>query len=316
MDKILILGGSGFIGSNLAKRFVDEGYEVSVIDGLLNKTGGRKENLEPIISNITFINSRIEDVDKLDKIVEQSDFIIDCMAWTAHKSAISNPKFDLRLNVESHLALIDALKRNPNKRIILLGTRAQYGNPPVDEINEETPMIPEDIQGIHKLTSESYFRVYSKIMGLNVVCLRLPNCFGENQITQGDDIGLIGGFIRDILDDKCIEVFDGSRKRYLLYVEDLAEIILKLSQKRFEGFSAFNVGGVEVGIEELVKTIIKILGRGSYEKKSIPFEIKSIDTGSAKFNDFKLKSFIGETHLRDFEQSLKKTIRYFQENLK
>lgn len=319
MAKVLILGGAGFLGSNIAKRFVESGDKVHIIDSLADKTGGKRENLRDIIFDITFTNSDITGIDNLNEIIEQSDIIIDCMAWTAHRSAISNPRYDLKLNVESHLSLINALKGVPNvkdKKIIYLGTKVQYGSPYVEEITEETPMVPEDIQGIHKLVSESHFRVYSKLNELNVVSLRLPNCFGENQPIEGEDIGLIGGFIRDILNGKEIELFGENRKRYLLYAKDLAEIVFRLSQKPFKGFSAFNVGGKETKIEDLAKNLIEIIGQGIYIKKEIPFEVKSIDPGNAKFSDEKLRRFLGEIPETDLKLALKETVQYFKENLK
>lgn len=315
MDNVLVLGGAGFIGSNIAKRFVEAKYKVYVIDGLLAQTGGRKENLNSIISKIVFINSNIEDAN-LQELIEKCEIIIDCMAWTAHHSAIADPEYDLRLNAKVHLTLINALKNTSNKKIIYLGTRAQYGNPHADEITEEMHMIPEDIQGIHKLASESYFRVYSKLCGLNVISLRFPNCFGENQPVHTEDIGLIGDFIKDILNNKEIEVFGDNRKRCLLYVKDLSEIVFQISKKRFNGFSAFNICGNEMAIEDLVKKLIEIIGMGNYQKKEIPFEIKSIDIGNAKLNDEKLKKFLGKVPFTELKTALQETVQYFKENMR
>jgi len=312
----LILGGAGFVGSQIATRFCRAGYNVIVIDGLMDQTGGRKKNLSPIISEIQFLDSCIEDVHDLAEIVRQSDIIVDCMAWTSHRLALLDPVYDLRLNAESHLYLIRQLQENRNKKVIYLGSRVQYGNPGVAEITENTPMVPEDVQGIHKLTAESYYRVYAKLNSLNVVSLRFPNCFGENQPVLGDDIGLIGSFIRDILDNKCIEVFGHDRKRHLVYVKDLAEVVFLLIKKPNVGFSAFNLGGYEVLIEDLVKTLIELTGQGTYQIKELSHEIRSIDVGNARFSEAKLKTLLGEIPRTDLRSALLATITYFKENMK
>ena len=112
------------------------------------------------------------------------------MGWTSHNAALQDPAYDLSLNIGAHLSLLKALKATP-RSAIYLGSRAQYGRPNVVEITEETPMIPEDVQGLHKVAAEGHFRIASKF-GLPAVSLRFPNCFGERMPSQGDDIGLIG----------------------------------------------------------------------------------------------------------------------------
>ena len=263
--KILILGGAGFIGSNLVKKFVSENYYVTVIDGLLDKTGGRKENIFESLNKITFINKRIEDIENLGEILSEQDVVIDSMGWTLHKAALSDPFFDMKLNVQSHLFLLQSLIKNKifEKKIIYLGSKGQYGNPKVEIITEDTPLNPVDIQGIHKVASESYFKLYSKLYGLNVISLRIPNCFGENQIIDNKDIGLIGNFIRDALNGKIIEVYGETRKRSILYVDDLVDVVLKLSKKGFTGFNDYNISGCNKLIKYLAEEIVSIIGKGS-----------------------------------------------------
>ena len=312
--KVLILGGAGFIGSNLVKKFVDNNYDVTVIDGLLKKTGGRIENLSNFLNKITFIEKRIEDVKNLSDIIFKQDIVIDSMAWTSHLSALKNPVYDLELNVKSHLYFLEEIKKNRNKanKVIYLGSRGQYGNPNVDVINETTPMIPEDMQGIHKLTAENYCRIYSKLYGLNIQSLRIPNCFGENQPYKGNDIGLVGSFIRDSLKNKTIEIYGKGRKRNLIYIKDLTNIIYRLSNTSFSGFSALNIAGYEISIKDLVKTIIKITQKGNFVLKDITEEIKNIDTGLARYDDKKLKSILKNFKSIKFETAIENTINYFK----
>ena len=214
--KVLILGGAGFIGSNIVKHLLKFNKDLTIIDGLLPFTGGSEKNISDYLDNISFIHANIEEVKNIGDLTAKAELIIDCMAWTSHLKAIEDPLFDLKLNAASHLFLIKHLKENQN--IIYLGSSAQYGNPSQHEITEETEMRPEDPQGIHKLTAESYFRIYSKIKKFNVISLRIPNCFGVNQPFIGDDIGLVGGFIRDVFNEKKIEIYGHKRKKNLLYV--------------------------------------------------------------------------------------------------
>jgi len=308
---VLVLGGAGFIGSAISERFYHEGYDVTVVDGLLNQSGGRRENIDRILPHIQFIESRIEDIDNIVELVGKFNLIIDCMAWTSHHLAIENPLYDLQLNAASHLHLINALNEGQGKQIIFLGSRGQYGSPDSDLITEKTPMIPEDIQGVHKLTAESYYRLYAKFKKLNVVSLRLPNCFGENQPLSGLDIGLVGGFIRDLLNNHTLDVY-GERKRFLVYVKDVAGIIFKLSQEKTSGFCAYNLGGQEITIQQLVEALISIIGSGSFVVKEVPDHIKAIDMGNALICEEKLRAKLGDIRSTDLLMALSNTVDYFK----
>ena len=317
MKNILILGGAGFIGSNLAELFLKKGYNVTVIDGLLNNSGGRIDNISSFIREIDFINERIEDVNNLSGILNKNEIIIDSMAWTCHLSAIKDPFYDLDLNVRSHLYFLEQIKKYEIKpeKIIYLGSRTQYGNPLQNEINEETPMNPLDIQGIHKLTSENYYRIFTDICGLNVISIRMIGVFGRNQPFEREDLGLVGNLIRDGLNNKEITVYGEGRQREIVYVDDLVNIIFKVTQKKFNGFNAFNVGGEVISIEKVGKKLIKIIGKGSVIYKKLPKNIENIDIKNYIFNVDKIKSKIGDIILSDIDESLKCTIDYFKKKL-
>lgn len=315
MKSVLILGAAGFIGSNVSELFYNSGYNVIAVDGCLDNTGGDKMHISKIIDKINFIEKRIEDVKELPELINSVDVIIDSMAWTSHHSAISNPIYDLELNAKSHLYLLMQIPDNCKAKIFYLASRGQYGRPNTDVIDEDTPMIPEDIQGINKLAAESYYRVYSKLKNIDVVSLRFPNCFGMNQPTSGPDIGLIGGFIKDALYGKTIKVFGDGRKRNIIYIDDLINDILKLSKKEFKGFNPFNIRGMDVTIHELAEEIVSIIGNGSVIKEKMPEIIKAIDTGNTEFSDNKLNHYLGERTLTDFTGSLEITINYIKEKI-
>ena len=313
MFSTLILGAAGFIGSNLTEKFIKSGYKVIALDGFLDQTGGSKKHIDTFIGQIDFFDQRIEHVDDLLELVKSVDIIVDCMAWTSHHSAIKNPVYDLELNARSHLALLTQVPKNLNQKFIYLGSRGQYGNPNANLIDEDTPMVPADIQGIHKLASESYYRVYSKLKNMNVISLRFPNCFGKYQPTTGPDIGLIGGFIKNALAGKIIEIYGEERKRNILYVDDLVNVILKLTKKDFKGFNTYNISGAEVFLYDLAEKITSIVGKGSVLKKDMPHDIKALDVGDTEFSDIKLTKYLGSIPFTRLTTSLQDTINYFKE---
>src|SRR5712691_11841726 len=146
-QSVVVLGGAGFIGSHIVERFGELGNDVTVIDGLLPNTGGARENLQHCRAHVRFIELRVEDVRNLGDILGQADVIVDCMAWTSHMDALGDPELDLRLNATSHLHVVRTLQPGSRAKIIYLGSRGQYGNPEVAEIDETTSMLPVDVQG-------------------------------------------------------------------------------------------------------------------------------------------------------------------------
>lgn len=312
--RILILGGAGFVGSNLTKKFVDGGCKVTVIDGLLAQTGGNVANLAPISKKIQFIDKKIESVRNLSEIIDSCDLIIDSMAWISHRMAFEQPFYDLKLNLLSHLKLIETLKGKKSKRVIFIGTRSQYGQIS-GIVDEEAPKVPIDIQGVNKEAAESYFRIYSNIYHFDVVSIRFGNTFGVNMPVGGSDIGLVGQIIRDLILGNTVKVYGKNHRRTFVYVLDLAEVVWRLFNRDFSGFEAFNLNGVAMTIEEFVKRIIKILGKGNYKIEAMPEEISRMNVGNGALSERKLEKFIGKIPRTDFRVALAKTLDYFGRQL-
>lgn len=312
----LILGGAGFIGSHIVERFAQEGWNVVAIDSMNPRTSARSENISGI-QGVTFLDKPVEDVPNLDEYLSASDIVIDTMAWTAHRLALYEPQFDHALNQASHLHIATALAKHPAKRLVYLSSRGVYGAFAGKEITEETPLLPEDIQGVHKLAAESYYRIYAKLYKYSVVSLRFGNCFGERMPTRGEDIGLIGGFVRDVLEARPIEIFGTHRTRPVVYVRDVVEYVwrMTLTHRFDEPFTAFNVNGQNIGIHTIAQHIVDSCGEGTCIVKPLPHEIQTIDIGSTPVNAERISSLTGFTPSDDWSEALGRTIAYFRQNL-
>jgi len=305
---VLVLGGAGFVGSHVTARFAGGGDRVTVLDGLVPGTGGSLDNLRPVLGDVEVIAERIEHVAALPELCARSEVIVDAMAFTSHHVAMREPLRDLELNAASHLHAIRAIPRG--KAVIYLGSRGQYGRPKGPLIVEDTPMVPEDVQGIHKLCAESYYRVYASMNGLRARSLRFPNCFGPHQQTGRGDIGLIGGFIRDLAAGETVEVY-GARRRQLVYAPDVAEVVHRLAAEVPEGFAAYNHAGRSVAIEDLVRRLAAIIGRGGYVVRDLPPEIARLDIGEAQLCDDLLRARLGVLAETDLDAALAATVAHF-----
>ena len=313
--KCLIAGGAGFIGSHIAAGFVQAGHEVTVVDGLLPRTGGRRENLAGLLPGIQFFDMPVERVSNLAGLVAENDLLVDCMGWTCHHLALQDTFYDMELNIGSHLALINAIAQGSGKRVISLGSRGQYGNPKVERITEATPSNPQDIQASHKQAAESDWHVFSRIKGFAVISLRFGNCFGPRQPVRGKDIGLVGGFIRDLLQGRQIELFGTGRRRPVIYAGDVTEAVYRCAQASFHGFQMFNLAGADVILEDLLELLIREIGQGAYKFREFPLEARVIDVGNAAFSGRRLETFLHGVPLTSLEAGIKRTVEYFRRAL-
>ena len=315
MNKVLILGGAGFIGSQIAEEF-SKTSSVTIIDGLIQKTGGNFKNISHI-KGLTFINKCIENVSNLSNIVSKQDVIIDCMGWTSHLGAINDPFFDLKLNLSSHLFLLNSLKNNLKKNcvIIYLGSTSQYGSNQKKSKDETSDMFPADIHGINKLSAEHYFRVYSYLYNINVVSLRIPNCYGENQPYIHEDIGLIGGFIKSGLLTRKIVVYENYRKRNFIYVKDLANIVYKITSKKIISFESYNVPSINMHIVEIAELISSFIKGCKVIIKEMPENIQKLDGNDYILDCSKIFDKISYHKMSDVKETLKISIQYFREKI-
>jgi len=315
MKSILILGGAGFIGSNLVKKFVDSDYHITVIDGFIDCSGTSINNLNGFEDKIKLIKNKVEGVKNLSQLLNNTDLIIDCMGWTSHREAIKDPITDIQMNLISHLTVINALKHLKGKALIYIGTRAQYGNISEPLIGENDCMNPEDVQGIDKLAAEHYYRIYSKFYNFNVISLRIPNTFGEGQNVKNSDIGLIGSFIKESIEDKTIKIYGQDRKRSIIYVKDFVNIVFELRNKIGWGFNAYNLNGTSIAISKLAESIIKITGTGKLLIEPIPEEIGKMDMGSSSLDEKKIKRLLSVIKYTDMKTALVNTVQYFKNEL-
>ena len=311
MSEVYVLGGAGFIGSAVARAFARQGDRVTVVDGFLPRTGANGVNLEQ--SSCTILRKRVEDMTQDERAaLAQADVIVDAMAWTSHLDAVKDPAYDLALNVASHLSFLSGFPENSRARLIYLGSRGQYGRSCEQPIREGSKMMPDDIQGIHKTTADHYFRVFSKLKHIRTVCLRFPNCYGTGQKRTGNDIGLIGGFIRDALADNEIEVFGENRYRNIVFSEDVARCVVLLSRLEAPGYHDFNLSGTRINLYELAQKIVCLVGSGHCHAAPMPEKLSAIDMGDVPVCEDKLRKVIRNFTYTDLDMSLGETINYFR----
>lgn len=313
--RVVVCGGAGFLGSVMTAALVEQGDEVIVIDGLLPESGGSEANLTHLRGAIEFIPLQVEKVPSLTRMLTGCSVIVDCMGWTRHKAAFEQPFYDQQLNLGAHLHLIETARRIPGARILYIGSRGEYGKPAVKSITEETPLVPADVQSVHKAAADHLLRIYSALDNMPVLSLRIPNSYGPGQPVTGKDVGLVGEWIRTAISGGDIVLYGTGRRRALLYSGDVAQVVASLSRLAFTGYQAYNLAGRDVELADLAHRIVRIAGSGAVKQEPMPHEIAVMDIGDALFDDSALRARLGELPTADLDAALGRTITYFKENL-
>ncbi len=312
---VMITGGLGFIGSNLAIRLATAGARVTVVDSLIDDYGGNLFNLHGYEDRLRINIADVRTRSTMNYLVRGQHYIFNLAGQVSHIDSMENPYNDLEINCISQLSILEACRRfNPAVKIVFAGTRQQYGKPQYLPVDERHLMIPADVNGINKIAGEMYHLLYNNVYGIRACSLRLTNTYGPRMLMKHNRQGFIGVFIRQAINGECIKIFgDGKQRRDYNYVEDVVDAFLLAAVDDRANGEAFNLGGLEVfSLLRFVEMLLEITGSGSYEIVPFPEEKKRIDIGDYYGNYEKIRSLLGWEPQVRLREGLERTVDYFR----
>jgi UDP-glucose 4-epimerase len=316
--RVMITGGLGFIGSNLARRLADLGADILLVDSLIPDYGGNLFNIAGIENRVRVNVADVRQASTMNYLVQDREIIFNLAGQVSHIDSMRDPHTDLEINCTSQLTLLEACRRhNPRAKVIYASTRQIYGKPDVLPVTERHLVRPTDVNGINKAAGENYHLVYNNVFGVRACALRLTNVFGPRQLLRHNRQGFIAWFIRLVVEDKEIQVFgDGSQVRDFVYVDDAVQAFLLAGATDACDGEAFNVGGNEpIAHRELVRLLVEIAGSGRFRFVEWPPEKKVIDIGSFYADSTRFAAACGWTPTVSLREGLARTIAYYREHL-
>jgi len=350
---VMITGGLGFIGSNLAHRLVKlKTKRIIIIDALIPRLGGSIDNVKEIINSldIPYLNEgglNINDRRVIDYL-EDVDYIFNLAGSVSHVDSKNRPLDDLKINLFDHVSFLENCKKyiekekdkiedenerkdyKPKFKILFSATRDIYGKTMKEDLPLKEDFIIREVadpQGIHNHSAEFHHLWFGKNFDIQVVSLRLSNTYGPRQKIKYSTQGFLGHFIYKILKDDEIELWGGGESlRDFNYVEDVidAMLIAMVSSKSNE---VYNLGSFmrkngkyqDIGenicsVGDAAKRLIKIANIGRYKEISYPENKKNIEPGHVYLDATKIYDDLGWYPKTSFNEGIIKTINFYKNN--
>ena len=316
--RVLITGGLGFIGSNLARRLVEHDAAVTLVDSLIPEYGGNLFNIADIQDRVRVNISDVRDNHSMRFLVQGQDYLFNLAGQTSHLDSMQDPYTDLEINCRAQLSILETCrKHNPRIQIVFASTRQLYGKPDYLPVDEKHLLRPVDVNGINKMAGEWYHILYNNVYGLRACALRLTNTYGPRMRIKDARQTFLGIWIRRLLEGSPFEVWEGSQKRDFTYVDDAVDALVLAVVSDAANGKIFNLGGEPVvSLTELANQLIAANGGGTFESKSFPAERKRIDIGDYYADYRHIQDVLGWQPQVPLGAGLARTLDFYRENLK
>ena len=315
--RVLITGGLGFIGSNLARTLVGLGARVSVVDSLVPEYGGNQRNLAGIASKVKVHVADVRDWPRLPSLMRGQDYLFNLAGQTSHMDSMTDPQTDLDINCRAQLAILEACRlHNPRIRIVFASTRQIYGRPDYLPVDEKHPLRPVDVNGINKIAGESFHLLYSRVHGIASTALRLTNTIGPRMRIKDARQTFVGVWIRRLLEGRPIEVWGGTQLRDFTYVDDAVEAFLLAAARPEAVGSVFNLGGpAPISLQRLAELLVEINGSGEFVVREFPGDRKKIDIGDYYADDRLIAKKLRWEWRTDLRTGLLRTVEFYRQEI-
>ncbi len=312
---VMITGGCGFIGSNLADRLVALGARVLIVDVLAPEYGGNLFNISHLRDRLTLNIADVRTEWTMRYLVREQAVLFNLAGQVSHLDSMTDPATDLEINCRAQLTLLEACRReNPSIAIVHASTRQIYGRPRYLPLDEAHGTVPTDVNGINKLAGEQYHLLYSAVHGLRACALRLTNTFGPRMLMSHGRQGFLPWFVRRAMDGLPITLYgDGEQLRDVTYVDDAVDAFLRAGRNPAANGLAINLGGVRpYSLREIAETIVRLVGKGSLVSIPWPEQRRAIDIGSVYSDHRRAREILGWEPTIDLEEGLTRMIAFYR----
>lgn len=314
---ILITGGLGFIGSNLAHRCVQLGARVTLVDACLEPYGWNYANVEGISEGLEIIKGDVRDSPLMEDLISDKEIVFHMAGQVGREISMENPVLDMEINCAGTINLLEACRKGVNRpKVVFAGSRGQIGEPIYMPVDEKHPENPTDVYGINKMAAERYLFLYGGLYEFPVVSLRLNNIYGPRCQMHAGFYGILNWFMSNAMTGKPITVYgEGRQTRDYLYISDAVDAFIRAAVLEGADQEIFMVGsGVETVFVDMVNEVVRITGEGEVIHVNFPGNRQKIDIKRFVADVGKAESILGWKPLIDLKTGIRKTYDFYKKN--
>lgn len=315
---VLITGGLGFLGSNLAVKLVEEGAAVTIVDSSIPGTGANEYNIALVRDRVSVIHHDIGEAESFTSAIRDARVIFNLAGEISHIHSMDFPERDLRINTVAQLRfLMECQASHRGVRVVYASTRQIYGVPDYLPVDERHPIQPVDYNGVHKFAGSMYHLMLGRAGALDTVILRLTNVYGPRMALDVPCQGFLSTFLRRLLLGRSLEIFgDGEQLRDPVFVDDAVEAFLIAGAIDRAPSRVYNIGGLEaLSLNALAGISSEAAGVAAPSHRPFPGEIKAIDIGSYFTDSRRAARELDWRPQVKFEDGIRRTIDYYRREL-
>lgn len=317
--RVLVTGGLGFIGSNLAIRLVQLGARVTIVNACIAGCGGNLKNIAPVAGDVRVAQCDISDAPAMGSLLQGIEVIFNLAGEISHAHSMEYPDRDLEINARSQMMFLrETSERIPGVRVVFAGTRQVYGRPEYLPVDEAHPVAPVDYNGVSKHAAAEYHLMLTRAGLLDAAVLRLTNTYGPRLAVNVPCQGVLSVFFLRLMLGLPLEVYgDGAQLRDPVYVNDVVDAFLRAGAAEKLESRLFNIGGLEVlPLGEIAAMLSRLAGAPAPVYKPFPKEAGRIDIGSFAANSTRIWKELKWQPTTALEGGAARTLKYFREHLR
>ena len=298
---VLVTGGLGFIGSNVARRLVQLGARVTLVDSMIPDYGGNLFNVHDIRDDVTVNIADVRDRAAMDRLVQGRDYLFNLAGQVSHIDSMLDPFTDLDINCRSQLSILESCRHNNlDVKVVFAGSRQQYGRPRYLPVDEEHPLRPADVNGVNKMAGEAYHLLFHDV-------------YGPGMRIKDARQNFLGIWLRLVIEGKPFEVWGGEQRRDMLYIEDAVDAFLAAAVSPATEGLALNVGGdAPYTLTDIAAALVTANGGGNYAIREFPEERKKIDVGDFVTDDRRFRELADWAPRTSLAEGLARSIAYYR----
>lgn len=314
---VLITGGLGFLGSNLAHRLAGLGADVLLVDSLVPEYGGNLFNVEGLTDKVRVNVADVRDEHAMRYLVQGQDYLFNLAGQTSHLDSMTDPYTDLEINCRAQLSILEACRKHaPDIKIVFASTRQIYGKPDRLPVDETHLLRPVDVNGINKMAGEWYHILYNNVYGLRACALRLTNTYGPRMRIKDARQTFLGVWLRLVVQGRPFEVWGGDQLRDFTYADDAVDALLLAASRDEANGEVFNLGGTSVlTLRALADLLVEAAGGGEYVIREFPADRKRIDIGDYYADDGRIRRTLGWEPRVGEREGLARTLAFYRAHL-